>query len=159
LENKVGDNIPPHEKFLALLQQLQATIKELQAFGITLDDFDRRRLLHPRVGAEPHIKTVLGLAEKYRVNIPSAPLLGVENDVRLATELAPLDGALHSALQLVADTEAQAQSEYWQGFLAYYGALAAMAVNIPELAVELQPVIDFMATGKRRAVAQTAPKP
>jgi hypothetical protein len=82
--------------------------------------------------------------------VPSAPLSGVENDVRLALELAPFEALLKSAEQLVADTQAQADSEAWEAFLTYYGALAALAKNTPELALELKPVVDFMAVGKRK---------
>ncbi len=63
----------------------------------------------------------------------------------------PLSDLFRAGLVLAEDTEGQAESEMWQAFLAYYGVLCKMAEMNPALAVELQPVIDFMATGKRRA--------
>lgn len=48
---------------------------------------------------------------------------------------------------LAEDTGTQAASEAWEAFLAYYGVLSSMAERSPELAAELQTVVDFMATG------------
>lgn len=159
MDNKVGDNAPEHEKLSKLLGRLQAVVEELRAFGVTLDDYDRKRLLHPRTGSDAHVTRVLELARKYSVVIPATPLDGIANDVRLAAELPPFEAQLASAQRLILDTQAQAQSEYWEGFLAYYGALSAMARSIPELAAELQPVVDFMATGKRQAKKPALPGP
>ena len=44
----------------------------------------------------------------------------------------------------------QADSEAWDAFLAYYGVLSSMADRDPELAVELEPVVQFMANGPRQ---------
>lgn len=150
MDNKVGDNAPDHAKFLELLGQLRNILGELRTFGVTLDADERQRLLRPRVGSAAHVLTVVELAKRYGLAVPTAPLAGVENDRRLALELAPFGALLGSAEQLVADTQAQAESEAWEAFLTYYGALVAMSKNIPELALELKPVIEFMAHGKRK---------
>lgn len=150
MDNKVGDNAPDHAKFLELLGQLRSVLGELQAFGVTLDADARKRLLRPRIGSAPHVLTVVELAKRYGLAVPTVPLAGIENDTRLALELAPFEPLLKSTEQLVADTQAQADSEAWEGFLSYYGALAALSKTIPELAVELKPVIEFMAHGKRK---------
>ncbi|MFO0658764.1 MAG: hypothetical protein U0165_02875 [Polyangiaceae bacterium] len=154
MDNKVGDNTPKHAELVALLEDLKGIVGKLRTFGITLDEYSRKRLLHPRVGADPHLATVISLAKKYNLSIPSAPLQGIENDRRLAAELLPFSTELTAAQQLVDDTISEAQSESWEAFLAYYGALVGMSGGIPELAVELAPVVDFMSTGKRTKKAE-----
>lgn len=57
---------------------------------------------------------------------------------------------------LAEDTEGQAESEMWEAFLAYYGVLSKMAEQNPTLAVELAPVVDFMA--RRKPAARKDPK-
>ena len=54
------------------------------------------------------------------------------------------------ALQLAEDTGTQAGSEAWEAFLAYYGVLSSMGERMPDLAAELQTVVDFMAIGPRK---------
>lgn len=46
--------------------------------------------------------------------------------------------------------QTQASSEVWEGYLAYYGVLSSMAQRMPDVAAELQTVVDFMATGPRK---------
>ena len=52
-------------------------------------------------------------------------------------------------LTFAEDTGTQAGSEGWEAFLAYYGVLSSMADRNPELAAELEPVVQLMATGPR----------
>ncbi|MBK9259399.1 MAG: hypothetical protein IPM54_06130 [Polyangiaceae bacterium] len=68
----------------------------------------------------------------------------------LASQYQPIEDELRVALQIAEDTGTQAGSEAWEAFLAYYGVLSSMAQRMPDLAAELQPVVDFMATGPRK---------
>ncbi|MDC0746042.1 hypothetical protein [Polyangium mundeleinium] len=49
----------------------------------------------------------------------------------------------------------QAGSEAWEAFLAYYDVLSSMGERMPDLAAELQTVVDFMATGPRKKAPGT----
>lgn len=81
---------------------------------------------------------------------PNIPLAGLSNDLLLASQYQPIEDELRVALQIAEDTGTQAGSEAWEAFLAYYGVLSSMAQRMPDLAAELQPVVDFMATGPRK---------
>jgi hypothetical protein len=88
---------------------------------------------------------------------PNVPLDGMQNDLTLAEQMANVIAELAPALTLAEDTAAQADSEAWQAFLAYYGVLASMAARVPELASELAPTVAFMANGPRTAAAAPPP--
>jgi len=90
------------------------------------------------------------LATKHGVALPNIPLAGLSSDLQLANQLHPIEDELRVALQIAEDTGAQAGSEAWEAFLAYYGVLSSMAQRMPDLAAELQTVVDFMATGSRK---------
>jgi len=150
MDNKVGDKQLKPQKAAQLLQQVKDIIEELRPYGITLTTDDRKRTLRPRRGAEPHMQRVHDLAVKHGVAIKNIPLAGMAGDLALAKQLQPVEDELRAGLQLVEDTGTQADSEAWEAFLAYYGVLSSMADRSPDLAAELQTVIDFMATGPRK---------
>ena len=54
---------------------------------------------------------------------------------------------------------AEAEGEMWETFLAYYAVLSSMAARVPQLAVDLKPVTEFMARSRRRAPAGSTPEP
>jgi hypothetical protein len=151
MQNKVGDNAPSAKVMAGLVEQLAAIVEQMKSFGITLPKDDRKRLLHARRDADPMVQRVHDLAVKHGVTIKDIPLDGMQNDKALRARLHPLADLFRAGLTLAEDTEGQAESEMWEAFLAYYGVLANMAQRTPELAVELAPVIEFMAHGKRRA--------
>lgn len=150
MDNRVGDNAPNEKKLTDLLARLKSVLEELKTFGVLLTADERGQLLHPRIGADPHIATVHALAVKYGVKVPSIPLSGMEADARLAAAMKPLEAIAELVATYTADTRAEADHEKWQAFLAHYGVLANMAQRNPELAAELQSVTDFMSTGRRR---------
>ncbi|MFT3769410.1 MAG: hypothetical protein QM820_28565 [Minicystis sp.] len=149
MENKVGDNNPSAAEVTQILGSLGASVDLLKKFCITLGKDQRKRLLHARLGAEPHIARVYDLSVKYGIKIANIPLAGMVADLALFTMLRPIQDVLRAALRMVDDTAGQAESEAWQAFLAYYGALSGMAKSVPELATELSPTVEFMATGPR----------
>lgn len=150
MDNKVGDKQLKPQKAAQLLKQLKDIVEELKPFGITLTTDDRKRTLRPRRGAEQHMARVHDLAVKHGVTIKKIPLDGMADDLALAKQFQPIEDELRAALQLAEDTGTQAESEAWEAFLAYYGVLSSMAERMPDLAAELQTVVDFMATGPRK---------
>ncbi|MDI1475080.1 hypothetical protein [Polyangium sp. y55x31] len=150
MDNKVGDSLLTPQEHALLLSQLKAIVEKLRAHGISLTVDERKRVLRQRRGAEPHIQRVIDLAKKYNVSLKTIPLAGLENDLALAKQLQPIEEEVRVALQLAEDTGLQAGSEAWEAFLAYYGVLSSMGERIPDLAAELQSVVDFMAIGPRK---------
>lgn len=99
------------------------------------------------------MQRVHDLAARHGVSLKSIPLDGMANDLALAKQLQPFEDEFRVGLQLVEDTGTQAASEAWEAFLAYYGVLSSMAERSPDLAAELQTVVEFMATGPRKKPA------
>lgn len=159
MKNRVGDNAPTAEAMNQLHAQLNAIVEQLKPFGVTLSGEERKGLLHARRDADPMVQRVNDLATKHGITLQGIPLTGMMNDRALRNRMHPLADLFRAGLVLAEDTEAQAESEMWQAFLAYYGVLCKMAELNPALAVELQPVVDFMATGKRRAPKQDEQEP
>jgi len=155
MDNKVGDALLTPDQHIQLLAQLKTIVEKLRAHGITLTVDERKRTLRQRRGAEPHIQRVIDLAKQYNVSLKSIPLAGLENDLVLTKQLLPIEEELRVALQLAEDTGTQAGSEAWEAFLAYYGVLSSMGERMPDLAAELQTVVDFMATGPRKKAPTT----
>ncbi len=150
MDNKVGDKLLTTEEHAQLLTQVKAIVEKLKTHGITLTVEDRKRTLRQRRGAESHIQRVLDLAKKHGVSLKNIPLAGLENDLALSKQLQPIEEELRVALQLAEDTGTQAGSEGWEAFLAYYGVLSSIGERMPDVAAELQSVVDFMATGPRK---------
>ena len=150
MDNKVGDKQLSPQKAAQLLKQLKDIVEQLRPYGITLTAEDRRRTLHARRGAEPHMQRVHDLAVKHGVTLKNIPLEGMANDLALAKQFQPFEDELRTGLQFAEDTGTQAGSEAWEAFLAYYGVLSSMAERSADLAAELQTVVEFMANGPRK---------
>ena len=157
MDNKVGDNVPKQQKLEAILAQLTSVIGDLKEFCLTLQSDDRGSLLHPRRGGEAKVELAHDLCTRYDVKVKNVPLDGMINDLRLARQIRPFVALLQSGLTLVQDTSSQAQSEYWQAFLALYGALVKSAEHDAMLAAEVEELIKFMSNAKRAAPAEAAP--
>lgn len=149
-ENRVGDHKPSPERMQELRQRLEEIVNELRSFGVTLSEQERVRVTRPRVGGEVHVPRVLELAKQYNLHVPDYPAEAIQNDLSLAAGLVPFRELFRTALGLVDDTINQAESEYWEGFLAYYGVLDALSYRTPQLQAELRPLVEFMALGRRR---------
>jgi hypothetical protein len=151
MENRVGDTMPKSDDVTKIVQALQGVVTELKKFGVILSTDERKRLLHARKDADSMVQRVHELAGKHNVTIPQISISGMKDDLTLYRMLHPITDLLNAALVLAQDTEGQAESEMWEAYLAYYGVLSSMAERNPELAVELKPVRDFMASTKRRS--------
>lgn len=149
MENKVGDGIPSLKEREKLLGELKDVVSKLRKFGIVLSDEELQRVLHERKGAQPHIETVVALAREHKVSIKNVSLDGLVNDRTLFAAMAPFVTELRTGLMIAEHTAAQAESESWEAFLAYYGVLSRMAEHDAELARALDPVVKFMANGPR----------
>jgi hypothetical protein len=156
MENKVGDKLLTPQKQAQLLKALKDIVEQLRPYGVTLTPDDRRRVLRPRKGAEQHMARVYQLAKKHGVTIKNVDLEGMNADLALAKQFQPFEDEFRAGLHLGEDTGAQADSESWEAFLAYYGVLSSMAERSPELAADLAGVTDFMALGPRKRPPPTA---
>ncbi len=150
MDNKVGDNALTAQEVAELLTQARAITAKLKAHGIVLTTDDRKRLLRARRGANEHIQRVVDLATKHGVSLPNVPLAGIANDLQLEQQLQPIEEELRVALQVAEDAGAQASSESWEGFLAYYGVLSSMAQRMPDVAAGLASVVEFMSVKPRK---------
>jgi hypothetical protein len=79
------------------------------------------------------------------------------NDLDLSRAIRPFVTLLASASQMAEDTLGQSQSEFWQAFLAYYGAINNAAAHNPALAAEAKELVEFMRAFRRKK-AQEEPK-
>ena len=155
MENRVGDNVPPQAKLDLQVKSLTTLQGELTKFCITLTKDERRRVLRARKDSEGLIRRVHEIATKKGLTIPGIPLDGMLKDIDLSQRLEPFVTLLTLCLQLVEDTQAQADSEAWQAFLAYYSVLSTMASHDPEVVVAIAPVT----TAMRHARKKPAPEP
>jgi hypothetical protein len=156
MENHVGDNVPDQAKLTAILAKLTEGVEELKAFCNALPSESRTQLLHPRHGGEAKVELAYDLCTRYEVSVKNVPLEGMMNDLRLARVIRPFVTLFKSALTLVSDTASQAQSEYWEAFLALYGALSRAGEHDPLLAAEVKDLEDFMAVHGKRSKAAVA---
>ena len=159
MENRVGDNTPSATKFAELAKKLSDVISELEKFCITLSKDERRRLLRSRRDAEPMLERVAELATRHKITVPGVELSSMQNDVRLGAALLPLEAQLERALQLVQDTAAQADTEAWQAFLAYYGVLSSLADRNPDIEGGLGNVVAYMRARRKSAAKEPTPTP
>jgi hypothetical protein len=150
MENRVGNVIPTKEQVSEFTTKLRDVLAFIKTFGVVLSDDERTSRSHPRKNSDTHVETVLKLAGEYGLSLPNAPIQGVRDDFDLVSRIEPMLPQLPLLQQTLKDTIAQAEHEYWEGFLAYYGALVSMSSRIPELAIALKEVIDFMSIGKRK---------
>lgn len=153
MENRVGDNTPAATKFAELAKKLSDVIGELEKFCITLSKDERKRLLRSRRDAEPMMQRIADLATRHKVTVPGVELSSMQNDLKLGQALLPLEAQLERALQLVQDTGAQADTEAWQAFLAYYGVLSSLADRNPDIENGLGSVVEYM-RHRRKSVAK-----
>lgn len=150
MENRVGDKQLTDQKRTQILKVLKDAIVQLKPYGVTLTIDERKRTLRPRRGGETHMQRVHDLAKKHGVSLKDIPLDGMADDLALAKQFQSFEDEFRVGLQFAEDTGAQAESEAWEAFLAYYGVLSSMAERSPDLATELATVTDFMATGPRK---------
>jgi hypothetical protein len=95
------------------------------------------------------MERVEALATKYKLAIDGIPIQGMKDDLALSAMLRAPRASLRAGQHLVGDTLGQAESEAWEAFLAYYGALSGIAKHQAALAAELAPIVDFMSTRPR----------
>ena len=155
MENRVGDNTPSAATFAAISKKLSDAVTELEKFCITLSKDERKRLLRSRKDSEPMMRRIADLVQRHKVTVPGIELQSMLNDLELVDTLSPIELLLERSLQLVQDTSAQADTEAWQAFLAYYGVLSSLSNRNAEIEGAIAPVVEYMKP-RRKTVA---PKP
>ena len=150
MENRIGENQPTDEDLAKLIEDAKSVYDRMRLFGIILTKDERKELIAARRNSDPMVQKVHDLAVKYKVEIPGMSVGSMIRDLALKNRVAPLTTLLEGSLALSKDTESLAVHEMWMSFLAYYNVLCSMSTRVSELTVELQPIIDFMATGKKQ---------
>ena len=158
MENRVGDNIPAAVKLAEIQKKLGEVVSELEKFCIVLSKDERKRMLRARKDSEPMVQRVADLASRHKLSVPGVEASSMLNDVRLTQVLQPIAVLVERANQLVQDTTAQADTEAWQAFLAYYGVLSSLSGRIPEIEGALAPVVEYMRPNKKPAPEKPAPE-
>lgn len=160
MENRVGEKTPSTAEIQKQIKTVNDLITTVSKYCVGLLPDERQTLTRSRLGIEPHLARMALTAKKFGFNVPGTSPDALLNDVRTATDLAPLEQALDKALQLVRDTRALARSEAAEAGLLYYGLAQSAASRIPEVDVEVREMRSFMATGPRRAkVPEPGPAP
>jgi hypothetical protein len=159
VDNKVGDNVPKQKKLDEIYATLNGAITELAKFCITLSDEERISRLKPRRGAEPMVEKANDLSKRYGVTVAGVPVEGMMNDVHLSRAIRPFVTLLDGASQMASDTLGQSQSEYWQAFLAYYGAINNASGHNPALAGEAKELVEFMRAFARKKTQEEPKEP
>lgn len=127
----------------------------------------RRGLPKMKPGADEQIPAVLALADKYKVSIAGPGTAEARADMKLVSDLQPLETGLATALALVSAVIAQARVRTWETTVAAYGTLKLRRYQkeYPALQRELDPMASFMAvkhksapTALRQAEAKTLSK-
>ncbi|MFO0579314.1 MAG: hypothetical protein U1A78_35380 [Polyangia bacterium] len=150
MSNRVGDNTPAKSEIEKLEKAVEDLIGKLSAFCVTLLPDERQGLTRPRLGIEPFLSRMAGVARKLGLALSGFSPDGLLADLRTAQDLARLETLLDKALQLVRDTRAQARSEAAEAGLLYYGLAQTAADRVPEIEVDVREMRAFMANGPRR---------
>lgn len=149
LQNNVGHNIPTEQDVTQMSGASELLLEKANSYGPPVTDRDSPRLNTVRTGYEKIAETVLRLAERAEAKVAKLSPAAVRADMNLAARLEPIAQDTELAARRFQDVIRQANSEAWEGVLAYYAVLRAMAKNDPELTDALQVVVDFMALGPR----------
>lgn len=150
VQDKVGHNLPTEEEFREMSEQLRSLINKIRTFGVALTKAQRKALNNPRRGSEEMVHLVLDLAEQEGVKVKNVTRQGILDDLRLAKAALNLFNLFTVGQQLAKDTLRQAKSEYWEGTLAIYRVLQALAESNPDLAQQIDPMVQFMALGPQQ---------
>jgi hypothetical protein len=155
--NFVGTNVPPDETVSGIVTQANDIYGKLRPWGYMLSSDQRPIFLKPRLGGERAMDLICSAAQERGVSLPGLSLESMKADLKVGAAAQKVQDALSNAYQLAADTRLAAYGEAWEAFLGYYAVLSSMASRDPELAQKLQPVVDFMAIGRRKAAPASQP--
>ena len=144
MENRVGNSSPSPEVLEEQFALLQTLLALFASFGVTLTAKEIKKLPRPKRGAELFLNLVLRLAKEYSLSLPATAVEDVAKDRRLGVEMQRFQQVCRSLARFAGHTRLQAESEAWQGGLAFYAVLRAMSTRDPALAEKLRPAVDFM---------------
>jgi hypothetical protein len=144
MDNMVGDNLPSEKKVAQLIIDLTKVIDDFEKFCVVLQPEQRASTLKPPASGEAMAQSAADLAGRHKVSVNNVPLQGMLNDLAFVKAVRPLAALMARGQKLVADSLLQGNSEYWEAFLAYYGALGNAANHDAGLATELKSLQDQM---------------
>jgi hypothetical protein len=153
MQNRVGDTVPDEATRAKLLADVAFVVDAWRPYGLVHTGAQRREILNPRHGAAQHLARVQEIAGKLGLDIDGIPLQGMSDDLALFTALRPFQDELRAGLQFFDDTAGTAESEAWEAFLAYYGALSGLGRHHPGVAEAMKPIVEFMKNGPQKPPA------
>lgn len=151
MQNKVGQTNPTTKQIQDIMNQLDQIDVTSEPFTTFLSTEERKAALKFRPGGEKIVALIAELAATYNTSLHGISIADMKADLQLSQDLAPMASKLEMLSQRVSGTVLEAQSECWYAATAYYTALARIASSDPKLQAALKPVVDFFATGRRRA--------
>ncbi len=157
MQNRVGSVIPSDEDIQTLVKDVESVGTKLEKFTLMLSAAERRHTTKMRASGERIVELVGDLAVRHELALPRISVVEMKDDLTLARRLAPLEQAISTLSQTVADTIFQAQSECWWAATAFYTALTRLSDADPELEAALKPAVEFFA--RRRRTEPVAAEP
>lgn len=151
MQDRVGSKLPTDEQlagWLATLRQLQ---QEMAPFGVGLTPDERKHTLKFRPGGEAIVRAVAGAVRTHAFSLPGLSADGMEADLKLAQQMAPLRDAAEALYQFADDTILEATSECWYAATAYYTSLSRMVTSFPDIKAVVSETALFFARRRRQA--------
>jgi hypothetical protein len=148
-QNKVGHKSVSPAEASAMQDALFFLRTKAAEYGPPLQKSDAKRLTIVRTGYEAQAELILRLAERFQIQGAGGSVAEVRADMSLVEQLTPVyqDAALTAGL--FRGVIRQARAEAWDGIMALYDVLKALAKTKPELEAALRPMVDFMARESR----------
>jgi hypothetical protein len=147
-------------------EALAATDRQLQdarsAFANVqrLKPIERKRKLKVRRGGHQIIPLLAYLADKYMVTGPGISGASLGDAMAYARSLEPLVSTATELLATLKDAQFQANGDMWRTSISIYGMLKKVSEANPEVATELEPVVEWFrvrARGGKHAQQAAAP--
>jgi hypothetical protein len=143
-QDRVGHTIPTSTQSNDTRTMLKNLLILARSLGPSLTKEERKRVGKPRKGSEGHVKRILELAQTHKLSSRNYSPEGIKSDMELFTAIEDTVKDAYLVWTAFRDVYLQARSEYWEGFLHFYGALTHLAETDAEVAAEIAPIVEFV---------------
>ena len=150
MKNRNGTEGLTQKQVEALIADVVAIQKRIEASTVSLSDAERRATTKMRPGGETVVGKLVQLADQHGVALPDVTAASIAADLAVVQRLRPLGEVLRQVSQRVDDTIRYHQGACWWAATALYTALARIAQGNPEVEGALRPVVAFFALGSRK---------